>query len=57
LRFALGDEAAEDIGSALLHHHEIVAHLVHALLRAVFYAARKRDQGQRAADSKSHAED
>ncbi len=53
----LGDEAAEDVGSALLHHHEVVAHLVDALLRAVLYAARERDQRQRAADREPDTED
>src|SRR5260221_13483381 len=52
----LGDEAAEDVGSALLHHYEVVAHLVDALLRAVLYAARERDQRQRAADREPDTE-
>src|ERR1700741_4381133 len=49
--------AAKDVGSALLHHHEVVAHLVDALLRAVLYAARERDQRQRAADREPDTED
>jgi hypothetical protein len=53
----LGNEAAENVGCALLHHHEIVAELVHALARAVLDAAGKGDQRQRGADGEPDAED